>query len=61
MDAEAIFRATCLAPDTTTVMRRLGDLRPSTLAVMHGSSFSGDGGKALYDLASQYEAVYFNA
>jgi flavorubredoxin len=59
MAAEAIFRATCLAPDTATVMRRLGDLQPTTLALMHGSSFRGDGGKALYDLADQYEATYF--
>jgi flavorubredoxin len=59
MAAEAMFRATSLAPDTPTVMRRLGDLQPGTLALMHGSSFRGDGGKALYDLADQYEAQYF--
>jgi flavorubredoxin len=58
MEAEAIFRATCLAPDTATVMRRLGDLAPNTLALMHGSSYNGDGGKALYDLADAYEAQY---
>lgn len=45
MEAEAIFRATGLAPDTATVMRRLGDLAPKTLALMHGSSYNGDGGK----------------
>jgi flavorubredoxin len=61
MEAEAIFRASCLAPDTAAVMRRLGDLRPQTLALMHGSSFAGDGSKALYDLAEQYEEVYFRA
>ena len=32
-------------------MRELGDLRPTTLAIMHGSSFTGDGRQALYDLA----------
>jgi glyoxylase-like metal-dependent hydrolase (beta-lactamase superfamily II) len=58
MAAETIFRATCLAPDTATVMRTLGDLQPTTLALMHGSSFRGDGGKALYDLAAQYETTY---
>jgi hypothetical protein len=36
-------------------MRSLGDLEPSTLAIMHGSSFSGDGRQALYDLATGYE------
>lgn len=58
MEAEAIFRATCLAPDTAAVMRRLGDLSPNVLALMHGSSFNGDGAKALYDLAAAYESQY---
>jgi flavorubredoxin len=58
MDAEALFRSTSLAPDTSTVMRRLGDLEPTTLALMHGSSFSGNGRKALYDLAAAYETQY---
>jgi hypothetical protein len=39
-------------------MRRLGDLAPNTLALMHGSSFSGDGAKALNDLAAAYETQY---
>ena len=39
MDAEAMFRASSLSPDTAIVMRKLGDLAPSTLALMHGSSF----------------------
>jgi flavorubredoxin len=58
MEAEAMFRATALAPDTAAVMRRLGELRPDTLAVMHGSSFRGEGGKALNDLAAAYESQY---
>jgi flavorubredoxin len=58
MEAEAIFRATCLAPDTAAVMRKLGDLAPNTLALMHGSSYNGDCTKALYDLANEYEAQY---
>jgi flavorubredoxin len=58
MEAEAMFRATALAPDTAAVMRRLGELRPPTLALMHGSSFSGDGGKALGELAAAYESQY---
>jgi flavorubredoxin len=58
MEAEAIFHATCLAPDTATVMRRLGDLGPSTLALMHGSSYRGNGSRALYDLAAAYEDQY---
>ncbi|MDQ1492007.1 MAG: hypothetical protein QOJ23_4521 [Actinomycetota bacterium] len=56
--AEGLFRSSSLAPDTAAVMRRLGDLAPTTLALMHGSSYSGDGGKALYDLAAGYEAQF---
>ena len=58
MDAEAMFRASSLSPDTAIVMRKLGDLAPSTLALMHGSSFKGEGQQALYDLASAYESQY---
>ena len=58
MAAETMFRSTSLAPDTAIVMRRLGDLAPNTLALMHGSSFSGDSAKALYDLAAAYESQY---
>ncbi len=56
--AEGMFRGSSLAPDTADVMRRLGDLSPTTLAIMHGSSYTGDGGKALYDLAAGYEQQY---
>jgi glyoxylase-like metal-dependent hydrolase (beta-lactamase superfamily II) len=58
MEGEAMFRSTSLAPDTAVVMRRLGELAPKTLALMHGSSFSGDGAKALGDLAAAYETTY---
>jgi flavorubredoxin len=58
MAGEAMFRSTSLAPDTAAVMRRLGELAPTTLALMHGSSFSGDGAKALGDLAAEYETTY---
>ncbi|MDP1792627.1 MAG: MBL fold metallo-hydrolase [Acidimicrobiales bacterium] len=56
MEAEAIFHASSLAPQTADTLRRLGDLNPSTLAVMHGSSFSGNAKQECYDLASAYEA-----
>ena len=58
MEAESMFRSTSLAPDTAVVMRRLGDFSPNTLALMHGSSFSGDCAKALCDLAAAYESLY---
>ena len=44
-------------PHTATIMRGLGDLQPTTLAIMHGSSFTGDGRQALYDLADRYESL----
>ncbi|HLH29466.1 MAG TPA: MBL fold metallo-hydrolase, partial [Acidimicrobiales bacterium] len=58
MAAERIFRSTSLSPDTAAVMRRLGDLAPKTLALMHGSSFSGDGAAALGALADAYQAEF---
>jgi flavorubredoxin len=56
LEAEAMFRSTCLAPHTADAIRRLGDLEPTTLAIMHGSSFHGDGKAALYGLADAYAA-----
>jgi flavorubredoxin len=53
--AEQLFRATCLTPTTGATIRRLVDLSPKTLAVMHGSSFNGDVGRALRDLADLYD------
>jgi flavorubredoxin len=39
-------------PYTDSTLHRLAALKPSTLAVMHGSSFCGDGEKAILDLAA---------
>ena len=57
MAAEAMFHATCLAPHTAATLRGLGELEPSTLAIMHGSSYRGDGKRALDDLADAYEKL----
>ncbi len=38
-------------PYTDSTLRRLADLEPQTLAVMHGSSFRGDGRAAILELA----------
>jgi glyoxylase-like metal-dependent hydrolase (beta-lactamase superfamily II) len=59
MAAEALFRASSLSTATGDTMRRLADLQPGTLALMHGSSFSGDGGAALRALADAYDKEYF--
>jgi flavorubredoxin len=53
--AEDVFRASCLTPDTAPTIRRLADLGPTTLAVMHGSCYAGDGSKALLALADDYD------
>ena len=54
--AEDVFGASCLTPQTASTIRRLADLNPATLAVMHGSCFTGDGAKALLALADDYAA-----
>ncbi|MFF0531839.1 MBL fold metallo-hydrolase [Nocardia amikacinitolerans] len=53
--AEDVFHATSLGPAVPTALHRLAQLRPTTLAIMHGSSFSGDCATALRDLATVYE------
>jgi len=52
--AEEMFQATSLTPPTAPILRALADLRPRTLAVMHGASFHGDGEAALCGLAVYY-------
>ena len=53
--AENAFHATALTPTTAPSVRKLAALKPTTLAIMHGSSYHGDGGKALHALANYYE------
>lgn len=53
--AEDMFQATCLTPQTGRSIRVLAELAPDRLAVMHGSSFEGDGRAALHALADEYD------
>jgi len=53
--AESRFGYTAVTPATGATIRRLAKLEPRTLAVMHGSSFSGDAGAALEALAGFYD------
>ncbi len=53
--AEDMFQATCLTPQTARSIRILADFAPARLAIMHGSSFEGDGGAALRALADDYD------
>jgi len=52
--AEDMFSYSSLAPSTPATIERLAELNPRTLALMHGSSFSGDGTGALRSLAAAY-------
>ncbi len=54
--AEDMFRSTSLTPGTAPTIRRLAALKPHTLAVMHGSCFSGDCAQELAALADYYQA-----
>ncbi|MCU1602322.1 MAG: Anaerobic nitric oxide reductase flavorubredoxin [Frankiales bacterium] len=56
--AEETFWQTSMGPAIPAAYRRLADLEPTTLAVMHGSSYNGDCAKLLRDLADVYETRF---
>jgi flavorubredoxin len=53
--AEDVFHATSIGPAVPATIRTLAELRPATLACMHGSSFRGDGAAQLRALADYYD------
>ena len=55
IEAEQRFGYTALTPATGATIRRLAKLEPRTLAVMHGSSYSGAGAPVLETLATFYD------
>lgn len=55
MAAEDIFGATGVGPHTGPTLRRLAELSPTTLGVMHGASFRGDASAELVELARMYD------
>ena len=57
MLGEEIFHSTSIGAATVPTLRSLADLAPTTLACMHGPSFTGDGGDQLHALAAYYEQV----
>lgn len=60
--AEDLFKAqTALTPGTASTIRKLAALDPATLAIMHGSAFTGDCQEALLGLADGYEARLLDA
>ena len=44
-------------PYTDSTLQKLADLKPSVLALMHGSAYRGDGAKALRDLAGVWKEL----
>jgi flavorubredoxin len=55
LQAEDMFRFTCLTPATGPTIRALAQLRPTTLGLMHGPAFTGNCVQALRDLANAYD------
>jgi flavorubredoxin len=55
MAAEDLFSFSTLNPGMGGAIRRLADLSPKTLAVMHGPSYVGNGAAALLALAGDYD------
>jgi hypothetical protein len=55
--AERIFHATGLTPSLVPTLHQLAALNPTTLALMHGASFSADGAAQLRGLADGYAAM----
>jgi len=55
IEAEDLFGASCLTPQSAPTIRGLAALDPATLAIMHGASYNGEAGKALLALADDFE------
>jgi flavorubredoxin len=54
LETEDVFLASSLTPALAPTIRKLAELQPSTLAIMHGPSFKGDGAAMLHGLADAY-------
>jgi flavorubredoxin len=55
--AETLFHQLSSPQTSAEVLHRLAELEPRTLAVMHGSSFAGDGAAELRSLAEAYTGL----
>jgi flavorubredoxin len=53
--AEELFHQTSLGPAVPATLRRLADLEPARLAIMHGSSYEGDCATMLRSMADVFE------
>ena len=52
---EDMFKSSSLHPSMGATIRKLADLAPRTLALMHGPAFQGDGAAALVALGNDYD------
>jgi flavorubredoxin len=57
LETESLVHATGLTTNLAPTLEQLAQLAPTTLALMHGSSFTGDGGGQLLGLADGYAAM----
>ncbi|MGH3531328.1 MAG: MBL fold metallo-hydrolase [Mycobacterium sp.] len=57
LEAEQLFHATGLTTNLAPTLEQLAQLQPTTLALMHGASFSGDGASQLRGLSDGYAAM----
>lgn len=55
VQTEDIFGASCITPQSASTIRSLAALEPTTLAIMHGSSYSHEASAALHALADDFE------
>ena len=61
LEAEQMFGSTALSTNLAPTLEQLATLEPNTLALMHGSSFRGDGAAQLRALAAGYAAASADA
>jgi hypothetical protein len=57
LEAESLFHATGITTNLAPTLERLAKLEPTTLAIMHGASFTGDGAAQLRGLSDGYAAI----
>ncbi|MHC9291260.1 hypothetical protein ACRCUN_02275 [Mycobacterium sp. LTG2003] len=55
--AEGSFHATGLTTNLAPTLAQLAELHPTTLAIMHGASYHGDGSAQLRALADGYAGM----
>jgi len=58
---EDAIHATALTPTTAPILRKLAELKPQRLALMHGPTYTGDAAAGLEALAAHYEKTLRSA